>query len=510
MTSYGSTRPSEGRHVGSNGVERLESNWLPSTQIPSLPNRRVPRALGSLMILIPWFALLSVYVARQNHEMESEVSAFKVIEIPLTERNPISNESYFYKFTYPVANGTGMSGFAKLTKFLCAPMSDPVDLGCSGLKVGCEVLIAQQTTADEKYHGFQLHMVDTPKFKTYSKGFTMDEWQLYFQTLNANMSTFNAFQHNKVTLFSSDLPAFQRLLDSEKEPYMGRLTGDTFAHIIIEINGRIFEVVGSSDADLDLSKFEAWHEDECQGAHVPLESVDYYNNQITTIMSDNNDDAISRAEEYEQGTGIAPLLFIGASVATDSLHSNKFDSLISDTTRFSGASWSFKHYTESCVALLGEWPQMPGVTVRYVHNAVAHQGDTSVLTYESAVTKAHSELVSANGWFGWDHWLDQHIGVRNTVYDPPEDKMKCEKLSREITDSLKFTGTPVGERLVMGGSGDKALNQTHIYSGYHGTLAWEYNQQCYQWRHENIPGICACNSVNNDIMYFTETGKQCA
>uniref|UniRef100_A0A7S2AYI5 Uncharacterized protein n=1 Tax=Octactis speculum TaxID=3111310 RepID=A0A7S2AYI5_9STRA len=503
MSNYGSSEVADEQISYNNGSADLDQSSRKRVDV---------RALGPILILSACLVYLSVPGAQRDQQSTTpELDVFSITEIPQSERNPISNQSYFYKFTYPVANGTGLSGFEKLTKFLCPPMADPEDLGCDGLKVGCEVLISQQTTADETLHGFQLHMVDTPRFETYTGGFTIDQWQTYFTELNGNMSEFNAFQHNKVTLFTTNLAVLQQKLESENEDYMARLSGDMYAHILIQINGRIYEVIGASTSELDLAKFKAWDDSECKGAHVPIKPVSFYQNQVMELMSDWDDDAISRTAVFEEETGLPPLLFVGVSVATDSLHSLKFDSLVTDSQRFANADWSFKHYGEECVALTGEWPQMPGISVKYVHNAEATQGEQTILTYESAVTKSHSEHLAPTGnWFGWDHWLDQHIGVRNTVYDPGDHKVMCERLSREITESLIHTEMPVGERLVMGGGGDKALNQTHIYSGYHGTLAWEYNQQCYEWREESVPGICSCNAMNNDIAYFTETGVQCS
>lgn len=423
--------------------------------------------------------------------------------------SPIANQSYFYKFTYPVANSTGLAGFEKLTKYLCPAMADPDDLGCNALKVGCTVLIHQETTFGSGSSDFELHLVDAGRFKT--SGLTMKQWQEYFVKLNDNMERFTSFSHNKVTIFSSDLPTLQHNLDKDDVPYMARLSGNDFAHIVVEVNGRLFEVVGSKEGLANPTKFLRWTKNECLSVHRPKMNVAYYSSKLTALM-EGTDDAIGTLNGFSQATGMSPLLFIGASIATSNINSPKFDTLTSDMSTFSGAKWSKEEYSDSCSSLVAEWDQMPGLRIQYVENNAVTSGIHPVKNYEEAVKNAHIEYLfdeTSNDWFGWDHWLDQHIGLVNTVYnfygDDTASNKECLDLSREITSSLQHSKTPVGQRLVSGSS-----NQTHFYSGYHGTMAWEYNQNCYEWEEEAVPGICACNAQNNDLVYLDKTGSMCA
>ena len=50
----------------------------------------------------------------------------------------------------------------------------------------------------------QLHWVDAAALDHHSGPMKVEGWESYFKTLNANMTKFNSFMHNKQQLFVDD------------------------------------------------------------------------------------------------------------------------------------------------------------------------------------------------------------------------------------------------------------------------------------------------------------------
>ena len=51
--------------------------------------------------------------------------------------------------------------------------------------------------------------------------------------------------------------------------------------------------------------------------------------------------------------------------------------------------------------------------VRYTYNKNATVGKYSLKHYDDYVEKTHMDLTGSDpDWGGWDHWLDQHIGLK--------------------------------------------------------------------------------------------------
>ena len=48
-------------------------------------------------------------------------------------------------------------------------------------------------------------------------------------------------------------------------------------------------------------------------------------------------------------------------------------------------------------------------------------------------------------------------------------------------------------------------NTTHYYTGYKGSLAWEYNVQCSSVD-DSAPDVCACIASNNDLIFAEDAG----
>jgi hypothetical protein len=93
-----------------------------------------------------------------------------------------------------------------------------------------------------------------------------------WKSLNSDMTSFNAWMHNKVVLFVPDLSLHQAKLIEDDVSYMKRLStladGTIIAHLSISVQGRIYEITGPASS-ADTTGFTFWDGSlgECPAAH---------------------------------------------------------------------------------------------------------------------------------------------------------------------------------------------------------------------------------------------------
>ena len=403
-----------------------------------------------------------------------------------------------YKYALPIKSGSGEETFKLVTDYLCPAMSAPVDLGCGGTKVGCTLKCADCDS-------IQLHWVDSQVLDDHSGPLRVDGWQEYFQTLNGNMTRFNAFMHNKNQLYVSDLGQFQRTLDGGGVPYMKRLSaypmyGYMMAHIGVDVAGRVVELVGPAVTLDDDAGFTAWADSECPAAHALPYAMQSYDEWASATSFD-DDDEISGWQSDDRPVP----MFAGTSVASHdpTLHSTLFTQLYN----FTGVSATVLQSDEYCDVVALKWESFAGYQLTYVHNKQAHVGEYDLEDYDTYIEAVHQQYSSAkaNGdWFGWDHFMDQHIGLK---YQEIGDA--CDAEQARVRKQLRTSDVPVGERRDYEGltTGGLSGNTTHFYTGYKGSLAWELNVQCSS--DEGAPNVCTCVPENNDRDYKLTSGTNC-
>ena len=143
----------------------------------------------------------------------------------------------------------------------------------------------------------------------------------------------------------------------------------------------------------------------------------------------------------------------------------------------------------------------------YVNNKLAPTGDIGVRDYEDYVQDSHNRFVGtasvSTNQNKWDHWMDQHIGLKYREVDDA-----CAAKDNVVRKVLHERRIPVGERRCY----EKLITQvdnytSHYYTGYKGTLAWEFNLQCSD---TSAPNVCTCDPDNNNKLYNAESGVSCA
>ena len=404
-----------------------------------------------------------------------------------------------YKHATPVMNGQGRGIFDFVTQYLCPSMGPPTNLGCGGLKVGCTVKCASCTTGSA-----QLHWVDSKGLDFHSGSMKVEGWESYFKHLNANMTFFNAFMHNKNQLYVLRIGAIQAALDNASVPYYRRVSkyphlgNYEIAHIGVDVAGRVVEIVGPYENLHDNTDFNVWADIECPAAHALSYTEDEYNNWAMSFFI--GDDEV---DGWEDRMEVSTPLFVGTSASSHDpqLHGE----MMTEMYNYTGAKATLIEESDYCTVMTLTWPDFEGWEFRYVHNKQAPIGSLSLEDYDTYIEDVHMQYIaqaSSDGgsWFNWDHWLDQHVGLK---YQETGDT--CVTMDRAVRKTIFEHQIPVGERRSADGAGNET---THYYTGFKGSVAWEMNVLCST--DDGAPDVCACIGANNDELFHAKEGYSCS
>lgn len=129
------------------------------------------------------------------------------------------------------------------------------------------------------------------------------------------------------------------------------------------------------------------------------------------------------------------------------------------------------------------------------------------MDYESYVSRVHLKYLSrphdedeTSKWRNWDHWLDQHVGIKWYENDPTE---LCYDKNQDITRMLLENHITCGKRAVDH-DGD------HFYTGaLDSSMALEYNTECNNDAYTAETNVCTCNRENsNELAFFLNETDQ--
>ena len=382
-----------------------------------------------------------------------------------------------YKHATPVMNGQGRGIFDFVTQYLCPSMGPPTNLGCGGLKVGCTVKCASCTTGSA-----QLHWVDSRALDEHSGPMGVEGWERYFEEQNGNLTHFNAFMHNKNQLcararartlrsrasahvflrappspparsrsYVDDLSTFQHALDEGGVPYFRRTSffaddaddGDATeaAHLGVQVAGRLVELVGPFDSLADADGFVPWKEHECPTAHALRFRASEYSEWASAVELYDDEVVAWGARDFGRET---PLFAAAHATASDP---EERAALFGALGNLTDAAVSVLESSAACTVVSITWPgQIDGFEMRYVDNRLAVHGTLSPRDYDTYVDRVHETyLAETDTEFNWDHWLDQHLGLRYNAaeYDvcaPMDDTVRHRLRGDAVGDGA--TGTP--------------------------------------------------------------------
>jgi hypothetical protein len=137
----------------------------------------------------------------------------------------------------------------------------------------------------------------------------------------------------------------------------------------------------------------------------------------------------------------------------------------------------------------------------------------TVTDYQNYIGKVHERFLSkpvdgdsAHKWRGWNHWLDQHVGVKyagSTLIMGDDDEFRsmmqasCVAQGAALNAEFLNDHTLVGKRFIQE-DGD------HYYTGYSSSsMAIEFNTECH-YGAKGTSDICMCNPQNSDYLAVEE------
>ncbi|KAH8065384.1 hypothetical protein JL720_12800 [Aureococcus anophagefferens] len=359
------------------------------------------------------------------------------------------------------------------------------DLGCDGVKINGYLMS----------YGPQVHWVEASILSNDPQ--PIKYWQDYFEELNGDLSSWNAFMHNKVSMFTSNVTApYLRMVENKiplmlrtSDGYSGKAspTGE-LAHVLFQVAGRMYEIAGP----------------------VTAEYVTTYDGYVAA--------ANTAMQKWAADKGYYPPMLSGVSVSAEHGASETLDDddLVDDLQSIADVHSYAELEMDACAITRIETVSAKGFRspVRYVANALANDalattdpatGEKTGLTvedYNSYIWKTHAEIAgSYDNWAGWDHWMDQHIGLKYVGSD------SC-AVSHQLNANLTARGVAVGQRTTADYGAEKAI---HWYTGYAGSMTWEYwVTGCPSYSTDSEADVCACHASNNDKIFLEETGANCA
>ena len=399
-----------------------------------------------------------------------------------------------------------------ITKYVAPAVVDlPMDIGCSSKRFAVTLL------------NQDLHWVDAKEMERKGEGTTF--WYDYFKSLNGDhMNEFNAFMHNKIMMYVPSIAAHSEKLhrDGQDHLVMRRLSvdteGQTVAHLSLNVEGRMYELVGPTD-DIDTSSenggWKSWSDaaGECAAVQVVPETLRIMKDKYVEIKSYHNDHA---ADDEVASFDLPVPMVVHHQIATDDF-SKQND--LAHLVKFTGAHvGDAVQHSDTCSSITVSWDytnegsevfKLPSVT--YVINTGAAVGAYSVTDFLNYLwTDEHVKFAGdykMHWGDNWDHWLDTHIGMQVTNYSSLTvggTDGSAWGYHDLIYETLHSNSWPVGYRhgLQSGESG----NDYHFYTGYRNTFAWEWliNEGEYKG---HVYDLCACIPENNAKIYYEKAGR---
>jgi hypothetical protein len=413
---------------------------------------------------------------------------------------------YFYKAAYIVPNGSMPEAWDFMLDYSGGYDCAPVPLGCDGYKLTCDYGLTPYV-ADK-----QLHYVEMPKVFSHAvdgDSLGADGWN-QIQTDNlAGLSKgkFSSQVHNKVEVVVGSLRAKMNQLKVGGYAGMQRYEmkdGKAISHYMVSVVGQVWDFVGVLESEDEAKElgFTSWEADECAVAHEIGSDVV----GVSNIMRTNGNDTMS--------------WWTGQQVAVSDADSPEMQTLFSHLKENQGATIKISS-NDFCkvakVTYVNDMEMSTGgdsdntVELKFVQNfnhqkmagpSDEHPDGLTVKDYEEYVGRVHSRYLSrpADGnsedkWRGWDHFLDQHVGIKYARTDG------CENQAQTVNKMRIDDDIPVGKRSVEG-DGD------HYYAGYPKiAMTMEFNTECYHG--DGSTNICACMHANSDLLFLKEYDYKC-
>lgn len=425
---------------------------------------------------------------------------------------------YIYKVAYSGRNGTTSELLKFMADYSGGTDCEAVNLGCDGYKLTCN------------YGMKQLHYVVAPTLPSEAVDgdqLGVDGWVDIAMESFGDMSTFSAFMHDKVQLWTTGVRTKAEELEAGGYKTMRRMStasdGKTkVGHVLTPVGGKIWEFVGVlSPEEAKTAGFTAWAKEECPKAH-----------EVDAV----NLDVLKRFGKDTSGATNWIAVTTGVGTSSDDTSLNAYTSTLVDMTGALKSSYKDDYCEVTSFNYLDKWEDEAGgasgenVFFKLVHNYnyqdISVSGvrggldvDSSISGYQDYVGKVHERFLSlpADGdsdhrWRGWDHYLDQHIGIKysgDSAVDSTDvveaDTMQdlCLTQATKMNERFLADKTWVGKRFIQ-------TDGDHYYTGYSSSsMALEFNTECH-YGQEGATDICTCVPQNSDTLALELYGTKYA
>ena len=420
---------------------------------------------------------------------------------------PITDTGYyFYKSAFLVANGSSTEAWEFLDKYSGGYACEQVTLGCDGVKLTCDYGV-EGYVMDK-----QLHYVEMPKVFSHAVDgdeLGADGWNQIQKNNLAGLAQnlFSTQVHNKIELVVGDVIAKITQLESAGYRGMRRYglnkNNVPVGHYLVPVEGTVWDFV-STLPTIDKAheySFQAWADDECAVSHDIGSDVRY----LSELTLENN---------FPEGS-----TWTGTQIAVSDMDSDAVKLALRTLVENTGAvvkhidndNCRVAQVTYNNVEETGTGGEYARVELKFVQNnnyqqlagaSDKHPNGLFLSDYENYVGRVHERYLSrpADGtedgrWRGWDHFLDQHIGIK---YAPSDG---CENQAQKVNKMLLDNKIPVGKRSIEG-DGD------HYYAGFPSVaMTLEFNTECHYG--EGNTNICACMHANSDVLFLEKYDYSC-
>lgn len=504
--------------VDSSGLVELEERLVQGKRRPS------PMAVGALLCVAGTFALIGSRVGSGSSSMSRP--QLDAASVPSAHEHAVSSSHlpldeitasswYIYKITASIRPGTDLLAYDFVNRYLLPDSFGMESVGCNSTHIGGSYKVNFTATGSSSTNN-QIHWVNGPimngagvaaewvkKILMATVGTTESKGLVY----DSDTVTSNAFMHNKVQFYVPDIGLFATKLDDAGVPHLKRkstvassatdTTPVELAHLSVPVEAKTYEIVGplatlSSASDSD--SYEEWSAYECPNCHHLAEDFAtlQYRYEVTDNTTTWTDSDTGEADGRPQPMLVAVHVAVSSSQTLDEMRTDFAN--LRDYTR---AKWELSTSTDgTCNVASLSWKSMPGVVVKYVQNN--HEDLPSkdeLVEYEQTWTDEYaktfysqSETHDLPSSANWHHFLDTHIGITGTQGD---DGGYCDDVFAALTQGLRNTATGFATR-------DES-DEIHLYVGYKGTTAWEYNLATGCSTDVSFGDICGCvaeNAVN--------------
>jgi len=262
-------------------------------------------------------------------------------------------------------------------------------------------------------------------------------------------------------------------------------------HLSIPVEGKTYEMVGPLATVANVDDYSEWSDYECPTCQALAEDFTTLNTRYegtantTTWINSETGEVDGRQEPM--------LLTVHVAVSIE----QTLDEMRTDFVHlrdYTHAKWELTTSDSGyCKVASLSWDSMPGIVIKYVQNS--HKdlpNKKSLVAYEKVWEDQYKKTFFADKELPssahWHHFLDTHIGLTGTQGDNGN---YCDEAFGALTKGLQSAN--------VGFSTRDESDEMHLYVGYEGTTAWEYNLATGCDSSVSFGDICGCvaeNSVN--------------